>query len=261
VTGYDRELRLAKQIAIEAGDIILRYSDGDQQIQQKPDGTAVTIADIAVNRLVIERIRRVFPRDNVVGEEERTALYGPGRRWLCDPIDGTLAYIWGVPTAMFSLALVVDGVPVVGVVYDPFLRRIYVGLAGQASTCNGTLLRVSDKVLEHGIVAVTSDIQRIVDGDPFVKSIIGANAYPAFFCGAAYKSCLVARGRFVGFVDYGVHAYDVAAVHLIVEGAGGKITGLDGHPLDYSRRFMGVIVSNGKVHTELVAHVARALHL
>ena len=92
-----------------------QYFDIDQEGEWKDDGTPVTIADTAINRLVIERIVEAFPEDGVIGEEESNTEYGMGRKWFCDPIDGTKAYTWGVATAMFSLGLVVDGVPVAGV--------------------------------------------------------------------------------------------------------------------------------------------------
>src|SRR3990170_3369867 len=74
----------------------------------KKENSQVTIADKLINSLVIERLVTEFPNDGVIGEEESNTEYGAGRKWFCDPIDGTNAYIWGVPTAMFSLALVVD---------------------------------------------------------------------------------------------------------------------------------------------------------
>ena len=102
---YEQELHTAQRIAREAGDIMRRYFDGDQQRQTKADGTPVTIADTTINSLVIQRLHETFPDDGVIGEEESTAGYGLGRKWLCDPVDGTKAFTWGVPTAMFSLEI------------------------------------------------------------------------------------------------------------------------------------------------------------
>src|SRR5579859_356933 len=89
------ELAFEKKLAEEAGEIMLRFFDGEQQKHIKEDNTPVTIADTKINEMVIEEITKRFPRDIVVGEEKSTGIYGVGRRWICDPIDGTAAYIVG----------------------------------------------------------------------------------------------------------------------------------------------------------------------
>lgn len=93
---YGKELEIAKSIAREAGEIMLRYFDGDQAIEIKSDGSQVTVADKLINTLVIKRLASAFPEDGVIGEEESTSEYGFGRKWFCDPIDGTAAYVCGV---------------------------------------------------------------------------------------------------------------------------------------------------------------------
>src|SRR5437868_351607 len=103
---YSKELNAANEIAFKAGKIMLEYFDGDQQVDTKSDNSPVTIADKLINSMVIEELAKHFPEDGVIGEEESTTDYGPGRKWFCDPIDGTIGYIWGTPTSMFSLALV-----------------------------------------------------------------------------------------------------------------------------------------------------------
>lgn len=248
---YHKELEVAKGIAKQAGKVMLQYFDGDQQLELKADTSFVTVADKTINRLVIEEMAKHFD-DVVIGEEESTGEYGMGRRWLCDPIDGTKAYVWGVPTAMFSLGLVVDGVPVLGVAYDPFLDRLYEAVAGQGSFCNGGALRVSHMGLKGGIVAVTSSIEKIKSRVGMFDYLIERGASLASFSGAVSKSCLLARGKFVGYFEKGVNAHDMAAVHVIVEEAGGKVTAVDGSSLDYSKPFRGAIVSNGVVHEELI---------
>lgn len=254
---WQKELEVAKNIAYEAGAIMRQYFDGGQEQEWKADGTPVTIADTAINRLVIERLGEVFPDDGVVGEEESTAEYGMGRRWLCDPIDGTKAYTWGVATAMFSLSLVVDGVPVVGVAYNPFLDHLYFATQGGGAYKNDQRIHVSVLTLDEGIVAVTSNMTKVLEGDIFIQNLVGRAIHTASFSGAVCKSVLVASGRFVGYVEGMVGPYDMAAVHVILEEAGGKITGLQGEKLTYDKSFRGAIVSNGLVHEELVAMIGK----
>jgi len=252
---YSKELTVAKRIALRAGEIILEYFDGDQDMQKKEDGSPVTKADILVNELVITELSKSFPEDGIIGEEKSTTDYGLGRKWLCDPIDGTVGFVWGTPTAMFSLALVIDGVPVLGIAYDAFLKRMYEGVVEQGSFCNAVKLQVSEKELPGGHVAVTSDVTKI-RSIAYVEKLQKAGAYLPVFSGAVYKSCLIARGKFEGYIEDGVGAHDMAAMQVIVGEAGGKITGIHGNRLDYSKPFKGAIVSNGKIHAELVKIVS-----
>ena len=248
---YSREIEVAKEIALSAGKIILKYFDGDQGLELKEDDSPVTKADVLVNELVISELEESFPEDGIIGEEKSTADYGMGRKWFCDPIDGTVGFVWGTPTAMFSLSLVVDGKPVLGVVYDAFLNRMYEGVVGGGSFCNGERLKVSEGGLEKGHVAVTADVKKIRSFD-YIARLQDEGAYVPVFSGAVYKSCLVARGKFEGYVEPGVGAHDMAAVQVIVEEAGGKITSSEGNNLDYSKPFKGAIVSNKKVHDKVV---------
>ncbi|MDP1689016.1 MAG: inositol monophosphatase [bacterium] len=250
---YKKELLTAKGIAKEAGVIMLQYFDEDQNIEFKADNSPVTIADKLINSLVIQKLSIAFPDDGVIGEEESNTNYGDGRKWFCDPIDGTIAYVWGVPTAMFSLGLVVDGKPVIGVAYDPFLDKMYIGETGKKSFCNDKIISVSNLDMKSGILAVTSSIKSIRKTEYYQK-MIDDNLRLASFSGAVYKSCLVAKGKFVGYIEKGVNAYDVAAVQVIIEGAGGKITSLENKELDYLKPFKGAIISNGIVHDEIIRY-------
>lgn len=249
---YTKELEVAIQIAKEAGVIMLKYFDADQEVEKKEDNTLVTIADKLINTMVIERLVESFPLDGVIGEEESNTEYGMGRKWFCDPIDGTAGYVWGTPTSMFSLALVVDGVPTVGVAFDPFLNRMYTGIKGGKSFYNNKEINVSQNNLDTGIVAVGS--LKYLAQQKFYPRLIETNVRMAIFSGAVYKAGLVSRGRFVAFIDKGLNAHDIAAMHVILENAGGTITSLEGTQLDYSKPFKGAIVSNSVVHEKLVEY-------
>lgn len=248
------ELKLALELAKLAGATMLQYFDGDQQTETKGDDTPVTIADKMINSMVIKTIGEQFPDDGVVGEEESTTTYGMGRKWICDPIDGTSAQVMGLPTAMFSLGFVVDGKSMVGVAYEPHRQQLYVAVRGHGSYCNGKKLQVSQDTMETAIIGLAPDFVRPGDiNQPFMKRLLAYDKHLALFDGAVFRSCLVASGRIAGFPHPRVNPYDIAAVHLIVEEAGGKVTGIDGQPLDYSKDFQGAIISNGTVHSDLLA--------
>lgn len=254
----NRELEVAKAIAYESGEVMRQYFYGDQQLTIKEDGSPLTIADTTINSLVIERLASAFPDDGVIGEEESTTEYGMGRKWFCDPIDGTKAFTWGVPTAMFSLGLVVDGKPELGVCYEPVTDQLYWATRGTGAFCNGNQIYINDQSLEEGVMATISDHRRIRTEAPYLDELIERGVRMAAFSGAVAKAVRVAEGRFVGYLEEYLNAHDIAAVHVIVEEAGGQISTLDGQPIDYSRPMKGAVVGNQKVHQELLDIVARA---
>lgn len=247
---YEKELEVAKNIAKQAGVIMLQYFDGDQEVETKSDNSPVTIADKKINTLVISELKKHFD-DLVIGEEESTGEYGMGRRWFCDPIDGTIAFVSGVPTAMFSLALIEDGRPVLGVAYDPFLDRLYEAVKGGGGHCNGKQIHVSTETIDGSVIAISAGttktryphIEYLLDRKRKLRPL--AN-------GAVFKSCLVARGKISAYIEPGVNGHDTAAIDLIVTESGGIVTGLNGKILDYSKPFKGVAVSNGIIHNDLI---------
>ncbi len=249
---YSKELEVAQAVARQAGVIMKKYFfSQDQDIKIKDDGSPVTIADTAINRMVIEELQKNFD-DGIIGEEESTAEYGLGRRWFCDPIDGTKAFVWGVPTSMFSLGLVIDGVPQFGVIYDPYLDLFFWGAKGEGSYCNEQKLEVKNATLSGERVAITSTAHRIIDKPELAKKLLAEKVDIVLCSGAVFKSSLVAKGKLVAYIEAGVGAHDMAAVQVIIEEAGGKVTGFGGELLNYSKPFKGAVVSNGIVHEQLI---------
>jgi len=251
-TEWDKELTVAKDIAYGAGEVMRKYFDIDKQQQGKDDGSQVTIADTIINNLVISRLAEAFPDDGVIGEERSTAGYGDGRKWFCDPIDGTWAFITGVPTFMFSLALVVDGSPVVGVAYDSTADKLYSALLGGGAYCNDEKIFVSDKKLDEGILAVTGSARKMRQENSYIEKVLDKDIKTVSLNGAVFKGCLVASGKSVAYVAENLNPYDVVSIHIIVEEAGGKVTDFAGKKLDYKEHFSNAILSNGASHDGVV---------
>ncbi|HTE57427.1 MAG TPA: inositol monophosphatase [Verrucomicrobiae bacterium] len=254
---YRHEMAVATEIAREAGVIMLQYFDGDQEETAKADGSALTIADTTINKVALERLGEAFPNDGVIGEEASSVDTSQSRRWYCDPIDGTKGYTWGLPLPMFSLGLAEEGQPVMGVAYDPFFGeqgRLYTGIPGEGSFCNDKLLRVSPAGLHMGRVAVTSSVQRLAERTPkHVTTLLEHGARVASFpAGVVQKACLVANGRMVGCIQEFASPHDIAAVRIIVEEAGGRMTDWNGDEPSLKGPMKGVIISNGVIHDELV---------
>ncbi len=137
-------LEFAKKIAYEAGKIMLKYFNAKDISSYKGDKTIVTLADKEINTYLINRVKEKYPTHSVDGEEEQ---FGKSDYvWVCDPVDGTAMYARHIPVAVFSLALVVDGVSQVGVVYDVFTNNLYYAIKGDGAYKN------LEKVIMYGYV-------------------------------------------------------------------------------------------------------------
>lgn len=247
---YQKELEFAKSMAIEAGEVMKKYYHADQSVELKDDSTPVTIADREINDLLIQQVKDEYPEYGVLGEE---ASWEEGREklWVCDPIDGTPAFIYHIPTSMFSLALVIDGKPVMAVAFNAFTGDIYEAVKGQGTLRGGEPIHVSERTWGKGMrLAGSSDGS--VDGLSTKSDLIEQGIKVIHSFGAVFKGCLIAEGSLDGRVFMHDGAHDIAAVKLIVEEAGGKVTDLDGNEQRYDRPINGAVMSNGVIHNELL---------
>ena len=128
-------LKFAEEISEHAGEIMKKYYNSKNGQRYKKDDTIVTLADKEINQYLIERVKQTYPDHGVDGEEQ---TYGASEYlWVCDPVDGTAMFTRHVPVAVFSLALCVDGQPVVAVVNDVFSNCVYTAIKGKGAFKNG----------------------------------------------------------------------------------------------------------------------------
>lgn len=249
-------LDFAVSVAREAGDIMRMYFvANNKEVETKQDSSPVTIADKKINQLLIDRVQSTFPTHGVLGEEQSLEA-DRSELWVCDPIDGTVGFILGVPTAMLSLAYVVEGKPQVAVMYEPMLDKMFTAVAGGGAYCNDQPLRVSDRAtLDKASIGITASVQQMFVREKLCKALLQEGAYLHTVPGNVFKGGLVAQGRLDGFIFPGRSAHDIAAEKLIIEEAGGKVTDLDGNEQRYDGKIRGAILSNGHIHDALVGHV------
>lgn len=253
-------LSFAKEVAYKAGEIMLKYFKGDNGASYKFDQTIVTKADTEINNYLIKRVKENFPTHSVDGEEEQ---FGESDFvWVCDPVDGTVMYARHVPVAVFSLALVINGVSTVGVVYDPFTDNLYSAVKGNGSYKNDVRINVNDIELD--------DMRSVSNFDMWPKSEyniydslkeLGQKTY-FVSVGSVIRACMcVANGDFNVAVFPGTKHKncDIAAAKVIVEEAGGKVTDLFGKEQRYDESINGAVISNGLVHDEVVAVLQKNL--
>lgn len=243
---------LAKELAQKAGDIIRKNFKLGMKKEWKADNSPVTATDIEVNKLVIDEVKKYFPDHDVKGEEESSLENNSEYLWVCDPVDGTMPFSHGIPLFTFSLALVHKGQSILGVIYDPTMDRVFFATKGKGATLNEVEINVSGN--DHGYIDI--ETSRL----PEVIKTLNAKKWDIFKYGSCtYSGILVACGEFVATVYRGVHCHDIATLKIIVEEAGGKVTDLFGNEQRYDREIKGAIVSNGKVHDELVGLIAESL--
>jgi myo-inositol-1(or 4)-monophosphatase len=229
----------------------------------KKDGSPVTKIDLAINNLVINEVKKYFPSHAVLGEEESHFVQGAEYVWVCDPIDGTIPFSRGVPTCMFSLALTHKGVSVLGAAFDPFTNRMFFAEKGKGAFLNNKTISVSrNKVLKRSAVALElwKGMEYPLFG--FLEDIIFKKGTEIFDTNSAvYNGCLLAAGQTDGYVFPHYTAHDVAAIKVIVEEAGGKVTDLFGKDQRYDRPVKGCVLSNGLIHKELLKLIKKHLKI
>lgn len=244
-------LEFAKALAHEAGDIMRKYFL-KTDTEWKQDGTPLTVADTTINRMVIERIAETFPGHSVLGEEE-SDMKDSRYTWVCDPVDGTMPYSHGLPISTFSLALCDDGKPVVGVVYDPFMERLFYASVGGGAFCNDGRISVNQNGLTNALIDLAAIEKSFIDfRKPLNLELYRRGAKTTQLWSSILPTCLVAGGMYEASIFGISKPEDPAAIKVIVEEAGGRVTDLFGNEQRYDMPTKGFIASNGVIHNELV---------
>jgi histidinol-phosphatase len=255
MAGYDDDLRFAHVLADAADDItIRRFRALDLQVETKPDLTPVTDADRAVEEQLRSVLRRARPRDAVHGEELGKIGIGP-RCWVVDPIDGTKNFVRGVPVWATLIALMMGDEPVVGVASAPALaRRWWAARGGGAWTGRGLtratrcqvsgVTQLKDASFSYSSLSGWEDDGALDGFLGLTRSVWRTRAYGDF-----WSHVLVAEGAVDLAAEPAVSVWDIAAIQVIVEEAGGRFTDLTGA----ARPDGGSAVStNGHLHDEVL---------
>jgi fructose-1,6-bisphosphatase/inositol monophosphatase family enzyme len=249
-------LEFAKNLAKESEEVALRYFSFDTETTWKEDNTPLTMADTEINDLVIKRINETYPDHSIYGEEKSYKKEGSKYIWVCDPIDGTMAFSIGLPIFVFSIALVDQqtGLPVLGLINDPVMKNMYWAYKGSGAYRNGKKIFVlKDADLKNTYLNTGASGRAVGFSNLPLLKILSENKcavmrYPSFI----YGCIQVANGKYIGGVFYAKAGHDVAALKIITEEAGGKVTDLNGEQRRYDQDGIGCIVSNGVLHDEIL---------
>ncbi len=248
-------LEFAVEIAVGAGDITLKYFRRAPETNTKADGSFVTIADREAETFLRQRIGERFPQDSILGEEEGESLGTSGRRWIVDPIDGTFAFVHGVPFYGVMIGVEVDGEPAVGVVNIPALNEIVYAARGLGCFLNGETTRVSSiETLNESLLLCTDFSASPRYGFGNQTEELQQRAKTNRTWGDCYGYVLVATGRAELMLDPVMNIWDCAALLPIIEEAGGTFTDWRGE-----RTISGgnAIATNGHVFDEVMAVVSK----
>jgi myo-inositol-1(or 4)-monophosphatase len=234
----DAALASAVETAQAAGEVILGFdgliphSQRGQAPRMKGPRDPVTAADVAAERLIVERLRAQFPGTAIVAEEETRDAAGDGLVWYVDPLDGTVNFSQALPFFAVSIGLYRGAEPLAGVVHAPRLRETFAARAGGGATLNGLRLRGSDKTRLADAVLATGfaygrneladdNVRHFADFVPIVRDLRRGGS-------AALDLAYVAAGRLDAFWEPHLNAWDLAAGALLVREAGGLVTDFRG---------------------------------
>ncbi len=269
MSGYERELEVTLDVIRGAGEEVLRRYASFERIEDAPADIS-TAADKASQELILDRLHRDFPGDGLCAEEASdrfaTEAEGSARFWVVDPIDGTRGFARKNGEFSIMIALVEGGRPVVGAVHEPAADRLTWAVAGggcrvQAPVASTPLPAAVSAARGAPRVLAMSRSQG-VEGERQMLAALGAERAIQTYS-AGIKLAQVARGEadlYLG--DYlTLHDWDVAAGHLLVTEAGGRVTRIDGSPVVYdgsgsSLAGKGIVASNGGVHAAALEAIA-----
>ncbi|MFC9894152.1 histidinol-phosphatase [Nocardia sp. NPDC127579] len=256
---HSSDLELALRLADEADSITTaRFGALDLKVDSKPDLTPVSDADLAVEQAIRGLLEHARPGDSVLGEEFGGDVEFTGRQWVIDPIDGTKNFVRGVPIWATLIALLEDGVPVLGVVSAPALARRWCAAAGDgawstfgsqaakqisvsavadlgsASLAFSSLSGWRDRGLREQFIQLTDDVWRVRGYGDFLSY------------------CLLAEGAVDIATEPEVSLWDLAALDILVREAGGAFTAMDGTPGPHGG---DAVASNGRLQDEVLGRL------
>lgn len=249
-------LDIATEAALAAGAVLQGYLGKleDAITEKGRPGDLVTAADKASEVVILDVLRRHFPEHSILAEESgKLGNQDNEYLWAIDPLDGTTNYAHQYPAFAVSIGLLINGVPQVGVIYDPFHNELFRAASGLGATRNRNIIKVSE----------TSELSKslLVTGFAYDRRETPDNNY-AEFChlthltqgvrrsgSAALDLAHVACGRVDGYWERGISPWDVVAGIILLREAGGEVTAYDGTAFQLASG--RILATNGNIHDNL----------
>jgi myo-inositol-1(or 4)-monophosphatase len=255
----EEDCALLKTAVRDAGELALTYFRQQLLVNRKPDGSEVSEADLAVDAALKLDLLTRRPDYGWLSEEteDDRARLGRSRVWTVDPIDGTRAFLRHVPEWTVSAALVEDGVPIIGVVFNPAKQEFFHAVRGQGAFLNDARSKASDRSSLEGA--------RLIASGGLFKKKIWTEPWPEvttrWVNSVAYRVALVASGEADATISLsGKSDWDLAAAAVLLQEAGGIITDHHGKAHRYNQddpRFQSVVASGARLHPILIERTGR----
>jgi len=246
--------KIAIQSALKGGDILQEYRGKVKKIGYKGLVNLVTEADRLSENAIIKIIQKNFPEHNILTEESKGYEKKSDYKWIIDPLDGTTNYAHGFPVYCISIALEKEGEILLGVVYNPVLKELFLAEENKGAFLNGKGIYVSkQRELSRSLLATgfPYDIResQINNLDHFKNFALTSQAIRRAGS-AALDLCYLAKGIFDGFWELKLSPWDTAAGILMVKEAGGKVTNFSGK--NFSIYAKDILATNGKIHKQMI---------
>lgn len=249
----------AHHLAQAARAIVLPATQARPEAEFKADRSFVTALDAAVELRLRELISERYPQHGILGEEHGQHNPGAELTWVLDPIDGTAPFIAGVPVFGTLIALAVGGEPVLGVLDLPVTNQRWLGLKGQATTCNGAVTRTRSCASLAAAILTNSNPDFLQAHERAALDTLRANTAWRIYGGCCMSYGLLASGRTDLALDAGFKVWDYAPYRPIVEGAGGVISDWHGHPLTLASGSQVLAAGDAARHAQALDLLAQAL--
>jgi myo-inositol-1(or 4)-monophosphatase len=252
--------RTASFAARESGRIIKEHFRKQKEIKYKGRINPVTNVDLLSESAIIDIIKSRYPDHDIITEESQIELSGSSFRWIIDPLDGTVNYSHDYPVIAVSIALEIQGVVEIGIVYNPIREELFYAVKDQGAFMNEEPIHVSNIVSLEKSLLVTGfpyDIAERSDNNlaQFNRLIMKAEGIRRDGS-AALNLASTAMGRCDGYWEITISPWDIAAGTLIVREAGGMVTDLDNQPLSIYKN--QVVATNGLIHNILIEELHEA---
>lgn len=251
----DNFLKVAKQAAIQAGKITLKYFGTEHELKVKgaDNSNFATLADLETEKKIIETISKHFPEHSFIAEESGVQE-GSEYTWVIDPIDGTTVFASGLPYFTVSIGLLKDKTPILGVIYQPITGDLYHGILSQGAFLNDKQIQVSKTAkLEKAILGIDFAHmgKRAQKTEKYILPFLNKISYPISTGGDVLLFAQVGSGVIDGFPTE-TNIWDCITGAVIVKEAGGKVTDGAGNGIDWSKKRMEIVMSNGLIHDEIL---------
>ena len=253
---------VAARAAVEAGALLARRVGRPKTVATKRSAIdLVTEVDRAAESLIYARLHRAFPRVGFLGEEQGRRGDDAADRWIVDPLDGTNNFVHGLPLFGVSIGLEQRGALVVGVIYDPMRRELFVSMKGRGAFLNRRRIHVSPtRSLAHSLLSTGFPTNFLKHDQPYLGwfQALQRRSHGVRRLGSTVLSlAAVAAGRLEGFYERDLWPWDMAAGILLVQEAGGRVSNVAGRaPILEAGQ---LVASNGHIHSQLLRVLARSI--